>query len=143
MTTSGRRWLGCLVLCVLAGCGKGDTVFPVDGKVLVDGQPLTVGTVIFTPDTSKGNSSQAEPRGQLDANGVYRVYMTKDREGVPPGWYKISISAQRLKDAKDPLSYVSVIPSKYTNPKTSGLVLQVVDNPAPGAYDIKLSTKQP
>jgi hypothetical protein len=141
------RSLGCclcgVVLCVLAGCDRDETTVRVEGKVLVDGQPLTVGTVIFTPDAAKGNTSQHEPRGKLDANGVYRVYLAKDREGVPPGWYKISISAQRLKDAKDPYSYVSVIPAKFANPETSGLALQVVDNPAAGAYDIALSTKKP
>jgi hypothetical protein len=34
-----------------------------------------------------------------------------------------------------------VIPTKYTSPKTSGLAVQVVDNPDPGAYDIVLSAK--
>jgi hypothetical protein len=116
-------------------------VRPVEGKVVIDGQPLTLGTVIFTPDAAKGNASQHEPRGQLDANGVYRAFVTKDRAGVPPGWYKISISAQKLKDPKDPYSFVSVIPTKYTSPKTSGLAVQVVDNPDPGAYDIVLSAK--
>jgi hypothetical protein len=128
---------------VLAGCHGGETTVAVEGKVLVDGQPLTIGTVIFTPDTARGNTSQDEPRGKLDGKGVYRADLAKGRTGVPPGWYKISISAQRLKDAKDPFSYVSVIPAKFANPQTSGLALEVVDKPAPGAYDIALSTREP
>jgi hypothetical protein len=140
------RSLGCCLcgfLCVLAGCDRGETTVPVEGKVLVDGQPLTSGTVIFTPDASRGNTSQHEPRGQLDAKGVYRANLSKDRGGVPPGWYKISISAQRLKDPNDPYSYVSVIPTKFAKPETSGLALQVVEKPAPGAYDLALSAKEP
>jgi hypothetical protein len=140
---SSQRCLWSVILCVLAGCGQGETAIPVEGKVLVDGQPLTVGTVIFTPDAARGNLSKHEPRGQLDANGFYRATMTKDRAGVPPGWYKVSISAQRLKDPKDPYSFVSLIPTKFANPETSGLALQVVDNAAPGAYDIALSTRKP
>ena len=62
---------------------------------------------------------------------------------MAPGWYKISISAQRLADPKDPYSYVSVIPTKFANPATSGLALQVVDHAAAGAYDIALSAKEP
>lgn len=143
MTMSSRRCLCSAIVFVLAGCGQGETTIPVKGKVLVDGLPLTVGTVIFTPDAAKGNTSLHEPRGKLDANGVYQVYQTKDREGVAPGWYKISISAQRLTDAKDPYSYASVIPTKFARPDTSGLALEVVDKPAQGAYDITLSAREP
>jgi hypothetical protein len=143
MTMRLGRFLSSALLCVLAGCGRGGTTIPVEGKVLVDGQPLTVGTVIFTPDAARGNTSAHEPRGNLDANGVYRLSVTKDRTAVPPGWYKISISAQRLKDPNDRYSYVSLIPSKFAHPETSGLALEVVDNPAQGAYDIALSGKRP
>jgi hypothetical protein len=142
MRMSSRRCLCNVFVFVLAGCGRGETTIPVKGKVLVDGQPLTVGTVIFTPDAVRGNTSLHEPRGKLDATGVYQAYQTKDRTGVAPGWYKISISAQRLKDAKDPYSYVSVIPTKFAHPETSGLALEVVANPAPGAYDMALSAKE-
>jgi hypothetical protein len=141
MTITARRCLSSAMVFILAGCG-GETTIQVKGKVLVDGQPLTVGTVIFTPDAAKGNTSLHEPRGQLDANGVYTLQQTKDSSAVAPGWYKISISAQRLKDPKDPYSYVSVIPTKFANPQTSGLALEVVANPAPGAYDIAVPAKE-
>jgi hypothetical protein len=140
MTIAARRCLWSAIVFVLAGCG-GETTIQVKGKVLVDGQPLTVGTVIFTPDAAKGNTSLDEPRGQLDANGVYHLYRTKGSTAVAPGWYKISISAQRLKDPKDPYSYVSRIPTKFANPETSGLALEVVADPAPGAYDIALPAR--
>jgi hypothetical protein len=113
----------------------------VEGKVLVDGQPLTLGTVILTPDKTKGNESLHEPRGKINAEGVYRASIAKGREGVPPGWYKVSISAQRMKDPKDSYSYESVIPKRYAVPEKSGLSLEVVEKPAAGAYDLKLSGK--
>jgi hypothetical protein len=143
MTIHAQRWLCGATVFLLAGCGRGETTIPVQGKVLVDGQPLTLGTVIFTPDAAKGNASLHEPRGKLDANGIYRASQTKDHAGVAPGWYKISISAQKLMDPKDPFSYQSVIPTKFAHPETSGLALDVVANPAPGAYDITLSAKDP
>ncbi len=135
-----RSW--CTLLLLLAGCGPPqEATVPVAGKVLVDGQPLTAGTVIFTPDTAKGNTSLHEPRGKLDGQGVYHLFLTKQREGAPPGWYKISLSAQRRKDANDRYSYVSVLPAKYADPEESGLALQVVAKPGPGAYDLTLTTK--
>ncbi len=134
--------LGSILLCGLAGCGEqGESAIPVEGKIIYNGQPLTVGTVIFTPDAAKGNTSMNEPRGKLDENGTYRLHLRKDREGAPPGWYKISVSAQKLRDSKDIYSYASVIPAKYANPQTSGVAVQVVENAAPGAYDIALTGK--
>ncbi len=141
MRIPGRAWLA-YTLLVSAGCSRGEPTVPVEGKVLVDGKPLTVGTVIFTPDRARGNTSQFEPRGKIDEEGTYRATTTKDGSGVPPGWYKISVSAQRLRDPKDVFSYQSVIPTKYANPDSSGLALEVVEHPAPGAYDITLSSKQ-
>lgn len=138
-----RLHLCCATLLVLAGCAREEPAVTVEGKVMFDGQPLTVGTVIFTPDAARGNTSPHEPRGKIDAQGVYRLTATKDRPGVPPGWYKVSINAQRMTNAKDVFSYQSVIPAKLTNPDTSGLALQVVDTPAPGAYDLVLSSKGP
>jgi hypothetical protein len=142
MSMSSRRCLCSVFVFVLAGCGRGETTIPVKGKVLLDGQPLTIGTVIFTPDAAKGNTSLDEPRGKLDANGVYQVHNAKDRAETAPGWYKISISAQRLKDPSDRFSYESVIPAKFANPQTSGLALEVVAEPASGAYDITLSASK-
>ncbi len=137
------RCLGGVVLCALASCSRAERTIPVEGKVLVDGQPLTLGTVIFTPDAARGNTSPHEPRGKLDAQGVYRLNQMKDHARVQPGWYKISISAQRLKDPADRYSYVSILPAKFARPETSGLALEVVENPRPGAYDIALSVKKP
>jgi hypothetical protein len=142
MTRISRCCLCGAFIFVLTGCAR-ETIIPVVGRVLFDDQPLTFGMVIFTPDASRGNTSRHEPRGKLDANGVYQAYQTKDQPGLAPGWYKISISAQRMKDPNDSYSYESVIPTRFANPETSGLALEVVANAAPGAYDITLSSKNP
>jgi hypothetical protein len=143
MSMYSRRWLFSVVLFALAGCSREEPTFSVEGKVLIDGQPLKVGTVIFTPDAARGNTSMHEPRGKIDENGVYRLSLTKGHPGATRGWYKISLSAQQLKDPKDRYSYVSLIPTRYTRPDTSGLEREVVNKPAPGAYDIELSSREP
>jgi hypothetical protein len=68
----------CTLLCALLviGCGDshgGGKLYPVTGKITLNGQPLTVTTtmVLFKPDASRGNGSRFEPAGTVDADGNY------------------------------------------------------------------------
>jgi hypothetical protein len=113
-------------------------LLPVMGKVLIDGQPLTLGQVIFQPDAEKGNTLKHEPRAPIDGQGNY-VAATTGKKGVPPGWYKVTLIATEPFDKDRP--YVipkSLIPLRYSDPNTSELAIQVVENAVPGAYDLSL-----
>jgi hypothetical protein len=136
---------GIAMWLILAGCGKepGDEGkrVPVAGKVVFnDGRPLPRGTVIFTPDGAKGNSSQHEPRGAIDAQGNYKLSTTERLSGVHPGWYLVTIVAQEPYDEKksdwDPPWLIS---RKYGNRQTSGLTVEVIENPEPERYDFQVS----
>src|SRR5437773_1616516 len=82
----------------LAGCDRGPTLLRVRGKVtLTDGRPVHNGTVTLYPDAAKGNKSQELPIGQIDEQGGYTV-MTGAREGAPPGWYRVAITAAEKVD---------------------------------------------
>lgn len=131
-------------LATVAGCNKvsGPNIktLPVSGKVVLQGQPLSTGRVWFAPDESKGNKSTHHARGEIDAEGRYVLY-TEEVEGAPPGWYKVAVSATAATDAK-PGTWsppVSLIPEKYAMPISSGLAVEVVETPAAGAYDLKLT----
>jgi hypothetical protein len=132
-----------LVACVV-GCGKGDSglgkLVPVRGRVVLGDKPLTTGVVIFRPDALKGNTSQQEPRGQIDADGNYKL-LTAQQEGAAPGWYKVGvIAARQPADPKNPYALPrALIPLTYNDPEKSGLALEVVEKPSPGAYDLKIS----
>src|SRR4051812_13406743 len=82
------------VLLVLSGCKKDETesFLPVTGKVTLDGKPLTVGTVSFRPDVTRGNTSMHIPTGEIDAQGNYTL-VTIRKNGAPPGWYKVLVFA--------------------------------------------------
>src|SRR5262249_21050575 len=129
----------------LVGCGKGagdGGLTLVAGKVTVDGKPLGTGAVTFHPDAAKGNTTPHIPVGVLDAEGNYKL-VSGTREGAPPGWYKVTVSAQEPADEKNPYAPPkSIINRKFGDVQTSGLAAQVVENPAPGAYDFKV-TKYP
>jgi hypothetical protein len=132
-----------IVGAALVGCGKdaapGEKLIPVAGTVTLNGQPLTTGGVTFHADVAKGNNTQHLPAGVLDAAGKYKL-LTAAREGAPPGWYKVAVSAQAPADAKNPYAPPRhLIHPKFGDPKTSGLTVQVVENPASGAYDFTVT----
>ena len=131
-----RRLLGLFaagVLLAATGCG-GLKVVPVAGTATIDGKPLGGFVVTFNPDTEKGHSGRMDCSGRLDANGHYALRTDdgfKVYKGAPPGWYKVTIWSPD--DKPMPVN------KKYTNLKTTELSIEVVENPAPGAYDLKFT----
>ena len=131
------------------GCGDDSGVgktFPVAGKVTINNVPLTARStiVLFKPDASKGNSSTFEPSGTVDGEGNYTL-QTKGKRGAPPGWYKVVVTAREESPPAHPKSprhrpvARSLAPAKYGQANTSDLSIEVVENPPPGAYDLKLT----
>jgi hypothetical protein len=142
-----RIWL---VLCVgglvwtLPGCHPaGKKLVPVTGKVILDGQPWTIGDVGFFPDADKGNTNQQASVGVIAADGVYQL-LTAGKRGAPPGWYKVVVWATNDPAAAGnpwgtdgkprPINWL--IDAKYTNKDTTTLTVEVVENPLPGQYDL-------
>jgi hypothetical protein len=125
-----------LLFLGLTGCGDsiGHTV-PVKGKVTVDGKALSKGSVTFWPNKEKGNNSQHEAGGQISEDGSYEVY-TKGKAGIPPGHYKVTVVAQTDADNTAPTKVKLLVPQKYTKAETTPLLIEVVENPASGAYNL-------
>jgi hypothetical protein len=133
--------LCCLLTAGLAGCTRGGPVLvPVEGKVTLGGKPVPTGTVILYPDAARGNTSREEPRGDIDAEGNYRI-LTGNRKGVTPGWYKVAVTAADQIDPNNPYFTKWLVPERYIDPGTSKLELEVTPDPPPGAYDLKLQDK--
>jgi hypothetical protein len=143
-------WVLAAAWCA-AGCGDGVDVVPVNGRVTVDGEPLHAksGNVVFIPDKDRGNTTPLQPTGYLDEDGHYTLYYAQGRKGAPPGWYKVQVAAAsadapgqmpRLRGrGKAPAPGQPLFHSKYTRAGTSGLEVEVVRSPGPGAYDLKLT----
>jgi hypothetical protein len=132
----------CGIALAAAGCGDRSGVgkmVPVVGKITADGQPVKAGTVSFRPDKSKGNESAHEPYGEIDAQGNYKLF-TNRKEGAPPGWYRVAVMAGEPVDPGNLSGQARWFANpKYASADTSGLVVEVVEKPAPGAYDFKLT----
>jgi hypothetical protein len=132
-----------LALAALAACGcggPGEKLLPVSGKVTVNGQPLTFGSVSFRPDRSRGNSSQQQPTGVIDSAGGFELYTTREK-GAPAGWYKVLVFADENREVGPlhPAPPRWAVAAKYTGEQTTDLFVEVVEKPAAGAYDLRLS----
>jgi hypothetical protein len=122
-----------------AGCSKGDDekLAPVAGKVTVNGKPLTTGSVSFRPDAARGNKSQHQPNGAIDAEGNYELLVPPAKKGAPRGQYKVVVTAYDNPMPNKPLK--SFIHMKYSDEKTTPLKFDVIENPEPGRYDLQLT----
>jgi hypothetical protein len=138
-----------LLALAAAGCGDASGVgrtLPVAGRITLDGTPLTAATtvVLFKPDAARGNAAPWEPTGTVDAQGNYTLN-TKGRRGAPPGWYKVTVTAveaqaNAVKGKRLQLPTPrSLVPARYGQAATTPLAVEVVENPTPDAYDLKLT----
>jgi hypothetical protein len=122
-----------------AGCSSesGEKLGPVTGKITVGGKPLTTGSVSLRPDASQGNKGQHQPNGAIDAEGTYELLVPPAKKGAPLGWYKVVVTAYDNPMPNKPLK--SFIDMKYSDEKTTPLKFEVIENPEPGRYDLKLT----
>lgn len=128
------------VSAAIAGCSRGDGNIPVAGKVFLSDVPLAGGPrcyVVFQPDRSKGNSSPHEPKSTIGPDGSYQL-TTANKSGAPAGWYRVRVDAAEVIDPENPYVTKWLVPEKYVDFQKSGLVVEVVENASPGAYDLKL-----
>lgn len=144
----GFAWLFAFLACGCADTSGVGKTFPVAGKVTLDDQPVTAAStiVLFKPDPARGNTSPFEPTASVDGQGNYTL-STKGKSGAPPGWYKVVVTATepRGADEKGPRNHRpgprSLLPAVYGQAATTTVAFEVVESPAPGAYDVKLSGK--
>jgi hypothetical protein len=115
--------LALLISGLASGCdyGFGEPA-PVQGHVAYQGVLLRTGTVVFAPDMKHGNTG-ALARADIQFDGSYAL-QTEGREGVRPGWYRVTIAALE-RPADDAGMPISLLPDKYTDPETSGLACEI------------------
>jgi hypothetical protein len=135
-----RLWILFLVssLLMATGCTQPIPLHPVSGRVTLEGKAVHKGNIMFVPDATKGNPHLQFGVGLLAPDGTYTAKTIQD-EGVKPGWYKVMIIASE-NEPEPTLAWVPIwiVPEKYTKAETSGLSVEVVPEPAPGAYDFNL-----
>lgn len=108
------------------GCGKRPLpLTPVTGKVTYRGFALPSGTIVFAPDTQKGESGPLA-HGRIREDGSFSLY-TGDTYGATPGWYRVTVLSIGSSLPGEPYATPqSVLPDKYRDPDLSLLSREVL-----------------
>jgi hypothetical protein len=137
------------LVCVVAGCGEGvgiSGLAPVQGKVTLDGQPLSGAQVVFVPVDPAGRASV----GATDGDGNYEIVTNTDK-GAMPGSYRVAVSYLVRPDGS-PITSVEEgmdatqleasgqakqgLPTRYSDPLQTELKFEV--KPGKNEYNIDM-----
>ncbi len=88
-------WIALAVLILaLPACARSPSrrlpVYPVTGKVLVDGKPAKGAFVYFWPKEIGPDLDAYCPYGQADDQGEFRLSTYDESDGAPAGEYKVT-----------------------------------------------------
>ncbi|MDB5334928.1 MAG: hypothetical protein JWN70_547 [Planctomycetaceae bacterium] len=142
---------GLLAFMCVVGCGGStETLVPVGGKLLIDGQPLDGVVVTFIPEVKVKN--RIGGTGTTDAAGAFTVTdLDQNKPGLPVGKYTLSYSRRRLPDgsagpapgtASDPgIIRVETLPTYLVSPDPK-LPANQVDIPKEGNTKLELKASK-
>lgn len=143
------RWACCVLsVAVLAiGCGGGGgPELPVNGIVLMDGNPLDNAAVTFFPE-DKGTAMGGMARTGSD--GKFVILGAKGQKGLPPGKYKVTVSKRKggavtdepvIAAPSEAELNVDDLPPIYSDPNRTILSFSVTGDGKP--IEIKLDSKR-
>jgi hypothetical protein len=126
------------VILAVVGCGKsGPPLYPVKGKVTIDGKPATEGGVVF----HSVDNPMVQLIGNISSNGDYAI-VSKKELGAPAGHYKVT--ALITETPKRPNGQPMGLPRTISNPKyadasKSPLTVEVKPDAGPNAYDLAVT----
>jgi len=129
--------VGTAILVALCGCSKSSQESRVSGHVMVDGNRIGPGTVVYAP---VGGGKPAT--GSIDEGGNYSMNTSREL-GLASGKYKVAVSIreipQNVKRGDRPPPGKLLIPERYEQNTSSGLEYDV--KPGQNTIDIELKSK--
>jgi hypothetical protein len=109
--------VGVALLALPVGCRRptppGNVT--VRGTITFEGQPLTGGLVVFSPDPDRGGTGKPI-RGDVEADGTFQL-KPGGETAIAPGWYRVAIAPATT----DPPTF----PRQLARPDQSGLIREV------------------
>lgn len=144
LTASCGKVLGsfvCAAMVVAAtGCTgeTGPAVFPVTGKVLVDGEPRGGLSVMFLPNASKGTTGPSSI-AQTDAEGNFTLNAPGEKQGAIAGTHIVTITCPSFGGSNPSGDGEQETTPCQVAPKFSS----VVDSPLSAEVEAAADTKTP
>lgn len=135
----------CLVLfgVMMAGCGQSESVkvpelYPVTGKVTLDGEPLVGAVLSFLP---KGDTAGQVVTATTADGGNFSAMYSNGKPGCPTGEFQVYISKLVMPDGNPipegktaaDVQAVDKVPAKYRSPQNPGSSVMV---PVGGKSDL-------
>lgn len=124
-----------LSVLVCLGCQSGEKdVVDVQGRVTYQGQPVSAGTISFSPKSVTQGATQRPATAVLETDGTYRLKAYRNQFGMPPGEYAVSVLSYQG-SMLDPSTVKYLVPKKFSESGTSGLVATIPES-HPGGLQI-------
>jgi hypothetical protein len=135
----GARWpaarFAAAALATVFAIGCGDSgperipVFPAEGKVVFNGQPVTGALVVLHP-ANPTDPKTLSARAQTEKDGTFKLSTYDTGDGVPSGEYTVTVEWRKLiqKDGEFKPG-PNVLPAKYSQPTTSDLKVRIAEGP--------------
>lgn len=133
----------CFLLCLsTTGCTKKaglEGLYPVQGKITLDGAPLEGATITFLPMEGGNRAASA----LSNAQGTFKVRTLLPDDGAAPGNYAVSVSKRVMEEGKQMtqeealeasqkgrqiiVNTKETLPDRYTKAISSGISYTVVE----------------
>ncbi len=122
------------LLCAACGSDSGrQPVYPVQGRVLFNGKPVSRALVVFHAEGEEAKKAP-RPHAQTRADGSFVLTTYAGEDGAPAGNYVVTVECwetnlsrkAREGESDPPVNY---LPGPYCRPQTSGLRTQVRQQP--------------
>jgi hypothetical protein len=124
-SAAGAALVACGLAVLAGGCGPQRPLVPVQGRVLLDGEPLAFGSVSFQSESGQPATARIEP------DDSFTLAVIGEGPGAVPRPNRVRVTCyegQRQsagdRDREMVLGQL-LIPDRYTAYETSGLVIDV------------------
>lgn len=111
----------CVALLFAIGCNQQPQRVPVAGTVLIDGEPLSTGTIRFVPDTGRPVSAHLGSDGSFRVTTKVPTSHGDEVEGLYPGRYKLAVFASENVSSAENAEVRWLAPQRYADFRTAGL----------------------
>ncbi len=127
-----------LLTAAIVGCGEsGPTLYPVIGKVTIDGQPAKEGGVVFHDESNR----MRQFVGGISPDGTYKIMHNREL-GAPPGKYRVTVFVTDTPmDANgNPTNLPRTLSNqKFMDASNTPLAVEVTDAAPAGSYDLAVT----